>query len=417
MHDIGVAVDIGTTTLVVSLLDINTSELVGDDARQLKYISSASGVNAQRFYGADVITRINYCAKKGHEKLTDLIREQVAELIKQAIEKYSDESGLNRGDLHIRQITITGNTIMQHLAAGYSPVSMGTAPFTTYSLFGNKTSVWEELKGIASRDAKIYYAPAISAYVGGDVTTGLLAVERKLDILTTNPDVKTYLLIDIGTNGEMVLKHNGKYYCCATAAGPAFEGAHIKKGMAAISGAISHVVWNENANELKLKVIGDTKPIGLCGSGLLDTLAYLVNCGKVDETGRLDAEKFYLTDNVYITSEDVRKLQLAKAAIAAGGQTLLKYVGITEEQVELLVLAGNFGTYLDKNSAAKIGLIPKNLVRVTHALGNTALEGAALTISQQGSYEKLEEIRKKCQHVELSTSNVFNEQFIEQMMF
>ena len=110
MHDIGVAVDIGTTTVVVSLLDINTSELVGDDTRQLKYLSSASGVNAQRFYGADVITRINYCAKKGHEKLTDLIREQVAELIKQASEKYSEESGLNRGEIHIRQITITGNT-------------------------------------------------------------------------------------------------------------------------------------------------------------------------------------------------------------------------------------------------------------------------------------------------------------------
>ena len=263
---LGVAVDIGTTTVVAHLTDIpNCTRL-----------ATASGVNAQRVYGADVISRIQYCAENGHETLTRLIREQLSELILEACRK----CGANPRDIHY--ISIAGNTIMQHLAADLSPVGMGVTPFTPLSLFGDERPV----NGIfpVADDAVIYYAPCVYSYVGGDITAGMLASN-----LENIPGPCVY--IDIGTNGEIVLKAHERYYCCATAAGPAFEGAEIAKGMAAIQGAISHVRWSDE-NGLELTVLGDAPPAGLCGSGLMDALAVLVATGGIDETGRLlDADE------------------------------------------------------------------------------------------------------------------------------
>ena len=438
-----VAVDIGTTTVVVELVESDNAGVSRDTPDKIAGASTArplfvaTAINAQRLYGADVITRINYCAKKGHEKLTTAIREQIAELIinvGKMLASSDSECRLKNVEtnsvrsLQIKNITITGNTIMQHLAAGYSPVSMGVVPFTTVSLFGTETAIWDELKPLVSEDANIYYAPAISAYVGGDVTTGILAVEEKLNFCSTategrNQGLKTYLLIDIGTNGEIVLKHGDKFYCCATAAGPAFEGAGIKKGMAAVSGAVNHANWDDSQEKLNLEVIGDTEPKGICGSGLLDILAYLLSEDIVDETGRMflerspEPDKYYLTENVFITSDDIRNIQLAKAAIAAGVQTLFHHANITENQIEALFLAGNFGTYLNKNSAARIGLIPNKLLPITQAVGNAALDGAVLTLIDKDAREKLENIRNSCEYVELSANKIFNEQFVEQMMF
>ena len=429
---LGVAIDIGTTTVVARLINLETGRRIG----------VASGVNAQRVYGADVISRIKYCSTNGHEKLTKLIRVQIKELIRQMLteivglkssEGLLEENSLNENEsiAKIENIVIAGNTIMQHLAAGYSPVSMGSVPFDTISLFGKTTPVWEELLELPiSPDAEMYYTPAIAAYVGGDVTAGVLAFETAFNFSPGGDKVKnTVLFLDIGTNGEIVLKHENKYYCCATAAGPAFEGAEIEMGTAAVNGAISHAAWNEERGELELTVIGEAAPIGICGSGLLDILAFLVEKNFVDETGRLEPEqdglwsgagnkdRFYITKSVYITPEDVRKLQLAKAAIAAGIQTLLSYVNITEEQVDALILAGGFGNFLDKKSAARIGLIPPSLLPVTHALGNTSLDGATIALCNEHAREKLEDIRNRMEYVELSTSRLFNDQFIEQMMF
>ncbi|MCL2126531.1 MAG: ASKHA domain-containing protein, partial [Oscillospiraceae bacterium] len=270
--------------------------------------------------------------------------------------------------------------------------------------------------------------PAISSYVGGDITAGMLAA--KLEDMQ-GPVV----YLDIGTNGEIVLKSGDTYYCCATAAGPAFEGAEITMGMAAINGAINHVKWE---NGLEFTVIGDSMPRGLCGSGLLDALAVLLETGAVDETGRmLDADElehdiaghlgkidgknvFWLTkgDNaVYMTSSDIRKLQLAKSAIAAGIQTLLRNVGIEQEQVKQFVLAGGFGSFMDQYSAARIGLFPSCFLPVSQTLGNTAGEGAAIALCSEEARVKLGSIRERCEYIELSTSPVFNDQFVEQMMF
>ena len=406
---LGAAADIGTTTVAMHLIDITTNTR----------IATASGGNAQRPYGADVVSRIQYCAKNGHDKLTQLIREQLASLINQAC----SAAGARAQD--IEYISIAGNTVMEHLVAGYSPVGMGTTPFAPVSLFGMELPAWEGLPAL--KTAKIYYAPAISAYVGGDITAGILAAELEG---TDGPAVYA----DIGTNGEIVMKSGDRYYCCAAAAGPAFEGAEITMGMAAVSGAIDHVKWD---GRLEFSVIGDCEPRGLCGSGLLDALAALLDTGAVDETGRLlgvdeinhkiaahiDAtggkNAFRLTKggSIYISATDIRKLQLAKSAIAAGIRTLLEHTGTAEEQVKTFILAGGFGSLMDRRSAARIGLFPNIFLPAAQALGNTAGEGAALALCSEKARAALEHIRKRCEYIELSSSSVFNKEFVEQMAF
>ncbi|HHT16698.1 MAG TPA: DUF4445 domain-containing protein [Papillibacter sp.] len=409
---LGIAVDIGTTTVVCHLLDLNSCEK----------LATASNVNAQRTFGADVISRIQYCAENGHSMLTQLIQNQLKELILQACNKAGADPK------NIRRISLAGNTIMQHLAADMSPVGMGVAPFTPLSLFGFEVPN-NGLYPIAE-DAVIYYAPCVYSYVGGDITVGMLASGLE------NMDGPC-VYIDIGTNGEIALKANGRYYCCATAAGPAFEGAEIAKGMAAVPGAISHVTWGENG--LELTILGDNvPPEGLCGSGLMDALAVLVETGAVDETGRLvDAEElpghpiakhlgkreglsvFWLSEehDVYMIPRDVRKLQLAKAAIAAGIQTLLQTAGISEEDVASFIIAGGFGSFLDKTSTAKVGLFPKRFLPFAKSLGNMAGEGAVLALCSEQARRDIQNIMDNFEVVELSTSPIFNEQFVEQMMF
>ncbi len=408
---LGVGIDIGTTTVVAHLTDLSTCTR----------LATASGVNAQRAFGADVISRIQYCAENGHEELTQVIREQLGRLILQACEKV----GAQPKDVHY--ISIAGNTIMQHLAAGLSPVGMGVTPFTPVSLFGDEWPAGEDLP-VAS-DAKIYFAPCVYSYVGGDITAGMLAAD-----IENIPGSCVYL--DIGTNGEMALKARGKYYCCATAAGPAFEGAEIAKGMAAIQGAISHVSWS-NDKGLEMTVIGDVAPEGLCGSGLMDALAVMVTTGAVDETGRLlepdevsheiskhlgkrDGKNvFWLSreHDVYMIPNDVRKLQLAKAAIAGGIETLLQTAGITSEDVDSFLLAGGFGSFLDQNSAATIGLFPKAFLPVARTMGNMAGEGAAMALCSENARMSLQKMMDNFEVVELGTSKLFNEQFVEHMMF
>ena len=409
---LGVAVDIGTTTVVAHLTDIVSG----------KRLATASGVNAQRQFGADVISRIQYCADNGHIRLTQVIREQLETLIGHAC-KISGERLAEIG-----YISIAANTIIQHLCAGYSPVSMGVVPFKMVSAFGEEHPAWEGLA--IAKGAKVYYTTAISAYVGGDITAGLFAAGLEE---TEGPVV----FVDIGTNGELVLKLGDTYYCAATAAGPAFEGAEITMGMAAVSGAINQVSW-EDGSGLKVSVLGDKPPSGICGSGLIDCLAVLLDTGAVDESGRLldsdeishdisefigkvqDDNVFWLSksgDGVYMSSKDIRKLQLAKSAIAAGIETILNRASICEGEVKSFVLAGGFGSFMNHVSAARIGLFPKSFLPITKTVGNTAGEGAALALLTPDNRIALDDIRSRCEHVELSTSKVFNEAFIEHILF
>jgi len=391
-ENLGIAIDIGTTTVALHLIEINSGTK----------LATISGTNAQTPYGADVTSRIKYCVENGHEKLTDIIRKQISEMIIDAC-----EIAVKKPE-SIEHISIAANTVMQHLIAGYSPVTMGVAPFTTVSMFGETLPIWDDLP--VSKSALIYYTPAISAYVGGDITAGLLAAGFEG---ITEPAI----FLDIGTNGEIVLKHNGTYYCCATAAGPAFEGAEIEMGMPAEPGAIDHVQQNEKS-EITFTTIGKITPKGVCGSGLLDTLAILLDIGAVDETGRLlGTDKFWLNEGVYITAEDIRKLQLAKAAIAAGIQVLLHFAGIKENDIKLLALAGGFGSYMDTNSAARIGLFPKSMLPIAKTLGNTAGEGAAMAVSSEEMRKRLSKIKEQCEYIELSSIAFFNEKFVDEMTF
>jgi len=390
----GIAIDIGTTTVVLYLIDITTGNK----------LATKSSINAQVPYGADVTSRIRYSKENGHEKLMLCIRQQISAMIYEACMS----SGTKPES--IKYICIAANTVMQHLAAGYSPVKMGAAPFPVESLFGEELPAWKEL--YVSDDTKIYYTPAISAYVGGDITAGLLAAGYE-DI--TEPAI----FLDIGTNGEIVLKHDNRYFCCATAAGPAFEGAEITMGMVAEDGAIDHVKWN---NGIEYTQIGKGTPKGICGSGLLDTLAVLLENGVVDTTGRLKDNKYWLTGNektngIFITAGDIRKLQLAKAAIAAGIQVLLHFAGVSETDIKMLALAGGFGSYMDLKSAARTGLFPSCMLPVAKAVGNTAGEGAILALNSGDIRKRLENIRSCCEYIDLSSMTFFNDKFVEQMTF
>ncbi|MDR3311008.1 MAG: ASKHA domain-containing protein [Oscillospiraceae bacterium] len=406
----GVAVDIGTTTVVAHLHDLASGVR----------LATASGVNAQRVHGADVVSRIEFSAENGHAELTRLIQTQLCALVSEACGKAGVPTA------RVTYMVIAGNTIMQHLAAGYSPVGMGAVPFEPVSLFGAELPPFEGLN--LAPDAKIFYAPCVASYVGGDITAGLLCCDLESDAGPT-------VFIDIGTNGEMALKRGGKYVVCATAAGPAFEGAEIERGMAAIPGAVSKVEYSDGA--LKLRVIGDVPPAGLCGSGLLDALAVMLDSGVVDDSGRMqDADEishplaaqvglrdgknvFYLDRgrDVFVSSGDVRKLQLAKAAIAGGLHTMMRAVGVAPGDVLRFVLAGGFGSYLDKNSAAKIGLFPREFLAVCEGRGNTAGEGAAVALLSAERRRGLNLIDDKCEYIELSTSPVFNEEFVDNMTF
>lgn len=325
----------------------------------------------------------------------------------------------------VRELSLAGNTIMQHIFLEMDPASIAVAPYRPMTLFDSVLPVRvPELPGM-----DVYLAPCVAGYVGGDITTGLLASglwEKK------GPS----LFLDVGTNGEMALGGKGGFLCCSVASGPAFEGAEICCGMLSGPGAIRHVSWDRGG--LRLDVVGRGEPCGLCGSGLIDLLAVLLETGVVDETGRLlppeeapeemapylgeDENEngiFYVTADrrVYFTAQDVRKLQLAKAAVAAGIEVLLETAQLSASEVETLYIAGGFGGGIDPESAAAIGMIPQELQHRIVSLGNSALAGVGQTVLRPELRNKLLEIQKSCQYLELSGNSAFTDAFVEQMLF
>ena len=398
---LGAAVDIGTTTVAVKLFDLR-------DGREL---GVKSAWNAQAPYGADVITRCQFIMEHedGLERLSGLIREQVFGMAEE----------LSRG-AKIDEFFLAGNTVMEHVFMGLSPVSIAAAPFKPLSLF-DSGEVFRE------KDGALYCAPCVAGYVGGDITAGLLAsglFEKD----------ECSLFLDVGTNGEMALGGRDGFLCCAVASGPAFEGAGISCGMASAGGAISRVRWARGGPDFQ--VIGGGEAKGICGSGLLDLLAMLLELGIVDETGRLlppdeapagferwlsEDENgngiFHLTDSVSLSAADVRQLQLAKAAVAAGIAVLTETAGISPKKVDRLYLAGGFGVHLDPHSAAAIGMLPDCLKDKTVSIGNSALAGAVQALLDGKKRNQLLKIKEKCQYLELSGNQAFNRLYPEHMMF
>lgn len=393
------ACDIGTTTVVCHLIDVKTGEI----------LKSSSGVNAQRRFGADVVSRISASNDKNELLHQDIIR--------QLNSMFMDISDGKR----IKKVYAAGNTVMSHFLIGESPAKIGRAPFMPDELFGKcfgKTDFCDEL----------FIFPAVSGYVGGDITAGVMAA--------VNPEKMT-LFLDIGTNGEMVLGKGDKYFCCATAAGPAFEGAEIEMGMWASKGAIDKV-WIED-QKICHSVIGDVSATGICGSGLVDAIKVSLDAGIIGNSGEIkeriniansyksyvesvfeddeDELCIHLSPTVYITQEDIRRLQLAKAAIASGIQVLMYEAGITCQQIDEVVLAGGFGNYINIESAAAIGLLPKELLEKTVGAKNAAGSGAINAAISQAAWQKSKRLAKQMKYVELSKHEKFEELFISNMNF
>ena len=406
---LGFAVDIGTTTVAAFLYDLKTGKRLG----------AHGGRNAQRSYGADVISRITCCSDGKLPEMRDAIRKQLCDFAKELCAS----SGR---DVHeIRRASIAGNTVMEHLFTGLDPTNIGVAPFTPESLFGDVWDAKTVLPGLGI-DAPVYLCPCVAGYVGGDITAGLLASGGdRADGL--------WLYIDIGTNGEMALGNANGWMSCATAAGPAFEGAEIACGMDGSPGAIDKVTAEDG--DLVTHVIGEGKAVGLCGSGLIDAVSALLTVGEITEAGRMlppdeAPEKIrrrvfrredgtlavMLQDGVFIAAQDIREVQLAKSAIRAGAETLLQLQGKTAADITSLVIAGGFGSFMDKRSALHIGLLPQVPIGKIVHVGNAAGAGAVLTLTAQGEAD-LAAFSETCAYLELSSSQEFNENYLEYMAF
>lgn len=399
----GMALDIGTTTLAAALVDRHSGAI----------LSTASRLNPQKSYGADVISRINACREGQLSQLQACLLSAVKEMI--------DEMIATCTDCTPDTMTVAGNTTMLHIFAGISPVEMGTYPFTP--VFTESKVLDGTALGLPI--PTVILLPSISAFVGSDVVGGLYScalADRK----------SPTLFIDVGTNGEMILStgsdKGGRLLSASTAAGPALEGANISCGMGGVAGAVSHVSGDAIASIFR--TVDDAPAVGLCGCGLIDLVAYLLSCGELDETGYLEEDPYRLCGiheskndrvptetSVLLTGKDVREFQLAKSAIRAGIEALLDAAELCASDLECIYLAGGLGYYLDPLSAIRVGLLPEISPRKVEAVGNSSLAGAVACLTQSDAIKKMASLAASCEAFELATSPVFMEQFIDQMMF
>ena len=399
------AIDLGTTTTALRLYDLATGHA----------LATCADWTALAPYGADVITRIQYTIdhQDGLTRLSSLLRQQLKALLTRAL------SQAGRQPAELKRTVTAGNTVMQSLLAGVSVRPLAAAPFCPETFF-------RQSSGLTLLDTPLYCVPCAAGFVGGDITAGLLAsgLARRAG---------HFLFLDIGTNGEMALGGMDGFTCCAVASGPAFEGAGISCGMPGVDDAVSRVQYDRG---FVYDVIGGGTPKGLCGSGLLDLTAVLLRLGAIAPGGRLlppeqapaalrrhltrDADGngcFHLTPEVALTAADERNLQLAKAAVAAGIRVLLQQRGLTPEQLDGVYLAGGFGSYLDPESAAAIGMLPRACAGKLHTLGNTALAGAAVLTLDGAQWQRIRSISRACSYLELSGRADFAAAFTENLSF
>lgn len=380
---IGAAVDIGTTTIALKLIDLKSGTVCAE----------AGMLNPQTQVAADVMGRIGAALDGAAEKLQQQVVCAIDALLREAVQK----AGCDLTEVDV--LVLTGNTTMLYLLTGRNPDCLSHAPFHADELFGIDTQILGR---------RTYLPPCMNAFVGADITCAVQASGM------CNLD-ETALLCDIGTNGEIALWKDGKLYVTSTAAGPAFEGAGISCGCGSISGAVDKV-WLENG-ALKVHTIEDATATGVCGSGLIDAIAAFLDLEVVDETGASDEEELHLRDGISLQPKDIRAVQVAKAAIAAGMQTLLETAGATLEQIHTLYIAGGFGSHLNVQSAARIGLIPEKLTDRVKVIGNASLAGAVGMLKNRHMVAAAEKIAGNTTHVNLGGNPVFSEKYMEQMLF
>jgi len=377
-ESIGAAVDIGTTTVALSVYDLATGHC----------LASKSALNPQSSIAADVMGRIDAALQGNLLNLQSILTSCIRTLAE-------DTGYFDRID----KWCLTGNTTMLYLLTGRPPETLSVAPYLADHLFGEKISFL----------GKTAYLPnCLHAFVGADITCAVLASG-----ICDRPE--TALLCDIGTNGEIALWKNGTLFITSTAAGPVFEGAGISCGCQSIPGAVEAVSLQNNI--LSVKTIHNQKPVGICGSGIFDAIACLLDCGILDETGAMEKDAIVLCEGISVTHEDIRNIQLAKAAIAAGIRTLLDVTKTSEKEISTFYLAGGFGKHINLDSAVRIGLFPAELKNKVKVLGNAALHGAAAMLTEEHLKEKAASLTKLTKHVSLGGDATFNDLYIKEMFF
>jgi len=387
-----IAIDIGTTTVAGYLLDAATGAELACGSRQ----------NPQTAYGADVITRIQHALDGQLEPLTDCIRGCVTELIdalcKQAQVMHDQ----------LRVVSIVGNPAMQQLFLGIAPVNLAQLPFAPVLTQAKRLKADPYLPGYPN--AELLIVPDVSGFVGADTVACVLATDLdQQDSMT--------LLVDIGTNGEMVLGNKHRMVACSAAAGPALEGANIRCGMRAKDGAIDHV-WLTDGT-LQYSVIGEGNAAGICGSGLIDAVAVALELGLINQRGKICGNEplIRLTPDVYLTQDDIRQVQLAKGAIAAGIELMAAHLGICLQNIQQVMLAGAFGTFLDPRSACRIGLLPPVLADKIQPVGNAAGSGAKRLACDTYALDRAQELVSQIEFLELASLSGFARCFAKNMRF
>ena len=417
----GVAIDIGTTTVVCSLVDMLTGEELGH----------ASEINAQKFFGLDVLTRITYEIENpddGREKLQKAIVGSINKMVK----SICDRHGLTQDQIY--QVTVGANCTMMHMLMGVDARPIGKAPFAP--VFARAKDVKASDIGLrAAPGARLYCLPSVSAYIGADIVAGAYVCDLK-------HQKGNVMFIDIGTNGEIVLAADGKLMSCSCAAGPALEGMNISSGMRAAEGAIEDIHINEDG--LDLKIIGDCEPAGICGSGILTVTKELLRTGIVRKTGAfVKADKFdeddyrskYIVvdedgkrsfrmtdggngnDPLYITQGDVRQVQLAKGAILSGFMALMKKAGIGMADLDRVLIAGQFGAHLPAESITGTGILPFEVEDRIEYVGNTSKTGAYMALMSGKVKRQMEELAHDMDYLELGATDNYERLLSECLIF
>ncbi|MCL2225520.1 MAG: ASKHA domain-containing protein [Defluviitaleaceae bacterium] len=388
----GIAIDIGTTTVVMELLNLQTGERVA--------VSSCA--NSQREMGLDVISRVTQANAGGSARLRELIMHD----IEQGICKLLSNSGTDK--TKISRVVICGNTTMLHLLQGFSCETLGVFPFTPVSvelvraeLFGFDTIIMQ----------------GVSAFIGADIVAGIFYCDKTLGV---SPPRSYHLFLDLGTNGEIVLFDGKNFFATSVAAGPAFEGGNISAGCASVSGAIAKVHFSAEENVFSCETIHGKPPVGICGTGVISVCAELLRHGLADETGLLKTGDVTISSDekeILFTQKDIREVQLAKAAVRAGIEILIAEAGISYENIEKVFLAGGFGYTMDAEDAAVLGLIPSALKEKIFSVGNAALGGAAKFLLNPDYAAEIQKIASSVKEINLANHPKFEELFITHCNF
>jgi uncharacterized 2Fe-2S/4Fe-4S cluster protein (DUF4445 family) len=410
----GVAIDIGTTTVALSLVRLADGEIV----------EKAAGMNSQRTYGQDVLTRITYEMENGEAGIINL-QKAVVDSTNQAVRTMCAKAGVKPAE--IVSYSIAGNCTMTHMVLGVDARSIGVAPYKP-AFLAAQTRTAAEVGLIGAPDAMVYCLAQVSGYIGGDILAGAYVCDLK-------HQEKNCLFLDIGTNGEMVLTGNGRLVSCSCAAGPALEGMNITSGMPALPGAIESVVIKDE--QVSYGTIGDAPAEGICGSGILEVVSELLKAGFVKPTGAFVKKKklaeddwrqqyliedengpaFRLADGVLVTQKDVRQVQLAKGAILSGFVSLLKQAGVSVAELDEVIIAGQFGSHLSAEALAGAGIIPKEAKDKVRYVGNTSKTGAYMALLSKNVREEMEQLAEDIYYFELAESEGYEQLFMECMRF